>query len=248
MTLSPIALIFDSSSSNNEGSSPVALGALEAHGFQAIECSDLTQLTQQARLHTQADRRMLVVLAAETTENCAIANYLRTLHPDLGILAMSDKTDESNLIRLLQSGVDNTCARDASAALVTSILFRMLARAGQRPVVAAARQSTDASVDGRWSLVEQDWVISSPEGQRISLTTGERAFLVALFNAPEHRASHADLIAAVNQAYDALHESARRQSRLSVMVSRLRAKCNQHNIDLPLKSLHRWGYMFSGQL
>ncbi|MBP6019748.1 MAG: hypothetical protein KA735_09665 [Burkholderiaceae bacterium] len=198
-------------------------------------------------MHTLPDRHVMAVLAAETAENCATANYLRTLHPDLGILAMSEKTDDSSLIRLLQSGVDNTCARDASAALVTTILFRMLARAGQRPP-APTPPSTEISATGRWSLSDQDWVINSPEGQRISLTTGERAFLVTLLNAPEHRASHADLIAAINLAYDALPESDRRQSRLSVMVSRLRTKCHQHDVDLPLKSVHRWGYMFSGQL
>ncbi len=245
MTLSPIALIFEPSPLDSDGSGPLA--SLEAHGFQAIRCSGLTQLTQQARLHAQADRPMLAILAAETTENCATANYLRTVHPGLGILAMSDKADESSLIRLLQSGADNTCPRDASAALVTTILFRMVARTEQR-LPAATPQTTETLANDRWSLTDQDWVICSPEGRRISLTTGERAFLVTLLNAPEHRASHADLIAAINLAYDALPESDRRQSRLSVMVSRLRSKCNQHGIQLPLKSVHRWGYMFSGQL
>lgn len=103
-------------------------------------------------------------------------------------------------------------------------------------------------VNGSWSFADQDWMIVNPKGQRIFLTTGERAFLVTLLNAPDQRASHADLIAAVCSAYHALPEANRRQGRLSVLVSRLRAKCIQHNIDLPLKSVHRWGYMFSGRV
>ncbi|NYT65727.1 winged helix-turn-helix domain-containing protein [Alcaligenaceae bacterium] len=245
--LSPITLIFESSIPDNAGASPVALESLEAHGFQTIRCADLTQLTQQARLHALPNRRILVILAAEIAENCVTANYLRTLHPNLGILAMSDSADESSLIRLIQSGVDNTCTKDASVALVVTILFRMLARVGQCVPAAIPQPVSAAPETGSWFLSEQDWVMVSPEGKRIPLTTGERAFMLALLNAPDHRVPHADLIAAVNQAYDDLSEPDHRQNRLSVLVSRLRAKCNQHNVKLPLKSVHRWGYMFSGQ-
>lgn len=248
VTLSPLALIYDSTEKNDF--LPEGLLGLESHGIATTLCGSLAELTQQLRLNVLPSHRMLAVLAGETVENCTVANSLRALYPDLSILALADKRDESGLIRLMQSGVDNTCARDASPALVTAILFRMLARSGLGlPLPASAnQQSVEMAKQGRWSLTEQNWVLVNPAGRRIPLTTGERAFLVALLKAPKQRASHADLISAVSLAYDALPETDRRQSRLSVMVSRLRAKCKQHDIDLPLKSVHRWGYMFSGPL
>src|SRR5690606_28199266 len=110
-------------------------------------------------------------------------------------------------------------------------------------VSAAARAAAGASAV--WSLPEQAWILASPEGKRIALTTGERAFLMALLAAPNQRAAHADLISAVNEAYKQESVSAL-QSRLSVLVSRLRRKCAEHGAGLPLKSVHNWGYMFTG--
>lgn len=243
MKLNPVVLLFDPALPP-KGDSHALLLSLQTHGFETTQCSSVLQVIQQMRqtAHTVA-QPSLMLLTADADENCTVANYVRTLYPDLGIVAVSDNNDDKSLIRLLQSGVDNICSRQASDALVAATLFRILARMGQSGDTKPVSQATPGEF---WTLSDQDWVLISPEGHRIPLTTGERAFIVTLLNAPDLRASHNELIAAINQAYDAAPDSDRRQSRLSVLVSRLRTKFDRYNTELPLKSVHRWGYMFSG--
>ncbi len=243
MKLNPVVLLLDPALSP-KGDTQALLLSLQTQGFETTQCSSIPQVIQQMRqtVHTTA-QPSLMLLTGDAEANCTAANYVRTLYPDLGIVAVSEDNHDKSLIRLLQSGVDNICSRQASGALVAATLFRVLARMGQAGHTQPAPQVTSGEF---WVLSDQDWVLTSPEGHRIPLTTGERAFIVTLLNAPDLRASHNELIAAINQAYDAAPDSDRRQSRLSVLVSRLRTKFDRYNTELPLKSVHRWGYMFSG--
>jgi DNA-binding response OmpR family regulator len=217
------------------------LAELEAHGLTVSQCTDMPQLYSAARQAVERAKACAVLLASGHSENCVVAAQLRTLYPSLGVVAITPSSLEAVWLQALQSGVDHICPASAPPQLLAAILFRLLWRLD----VAAA--SVAASGHAVWSLVEHGWILASPEGQRIPLTTGERAFLTALIAAPNQRAAHADLINAVNDAY-ALESAAAMQSRISVLVSRLRRKCAEHGVGLPLKSVHNWGYMFTGAL
>jgi DNA-binding response OmpR family regulator len=121
--------------------------------------------------------------------------------------------------------------------LFLTLLFRLSSRVNR-----ACWQLPPAQ--GGWRLDEQAWVLVDPAGMRVPLTTGERAFMLTLFNAPERRAKHADLIAAID-AGSASASHATSRARLGVLVGRMRQKFTQHGSALPLKSVHRWGYMFA---
>lgn len=216
------------------------ISELESHGLSVSYCADMPQLYRTTRQSTDAGATTAAVLSATHSQNCIVAAHLRALHPLLGIVALTDSDSEASLLQCLQSGVDHFCPVRASSQLLSAILFRLLWRLD---VSAAARAA--AGLNAVWSLPEQAWILASPEGKRIALTTGERAFLMALMTAPNQRAAHAELILAVNNAY-ALESAASLQSRLSVLVSRLRRKCAEQGVGLPLKSVHNWGYMFTG--
>ncbi|MCL7660209.1 helix-turn-helix domain-containing protein, partial [Klebsiella pneumoniae] len=85
--------------------------------------------------------------------------------------------------------------------------------------------------------------LEGPQSCSLPLTTAERAFLLYLTKQPEMRASYADLIRSVDpQSCDLPVRVS--QARLGVLVSRLRRKLqNRHGLELPVKALHKWGYM-----
>jgi hypothetical protein len=58
------------------------------------------------------------------------------------------------------------------------------------------------------------------------------------------RASHDVLTVAVNAAYGAAGKS-RQVRQLGLLVSRMRRKCEDQGVILPLHSVHGWGYMFA---
>ncbi|TCT01482.1 hypothetical protein EDC26_12417 [Paralcaligenes ureilyticus] len=98
-----------------------------------------------------------------------------------------------------------------------------------------------------WALVDQGWVLSGPDGSRVDLTTGERAFLQTLFLTPDLRARRADLMDAIDISYAAA-VGAGKGTRLGLLVSRMRRKFQARGVVLPLRAVHGFGYMFAGKI
>lgn len=245
MSPAPYIVMF---SPSEKGMSPsdhkIRLAELQASGLDVLQCESASALYAEVQNKFQQSSSVVAMLAGSHTENCAAATYLHAMHPSVGIAATVDSVDEALAIQLLQSGVDNMCSRSASTPLLVAMLCRLLARVSRQDV---SHVLPAAAAPKGWSLQDQGWVLVSPEGIRISLTTGERAFLTTLVGASDMCATHEQLLEAVNNSY-AHGESSARPGRLGVLVSRLRRKFTQRNIEMPLKSVHNWGYMFTGQV
>ena len=122
---------------------------------------------------------------------------------------------------------------------------------GGQPPAGAPRSPQDAA-SASWRLEDSGWTLAGPRGDRLRLTTSERAFMSRLLAAPARRLSRGDLVASLGKAQ---RPSAGAQDgepgRVSaslrgvdVMVCRLRRKAHKQGIDLPVRAVYRWGYMF----
>ncbi|ARP85709.1 hypothetical protein CAL13_05445 [Bordetella genomosp. 9] len=96
----------------------------------------------------------------------------------------------------------------------------------------------------RWRLREGGWTLVSPHGQRLALTTLERKFMIALFEAPKRSLPRNDVGILTTGRGDANGKSTSPRG-VDVMVSRLRRKAQAVGMPLPLRSVRRWGYMFT---
>jgi DNA-binding response OmpR family regulator len=99
----------------------------------------------------------------------------------------------------------------------------------------------------RWRLREGGWTLVSPQGQRLALTTLERKFISALFAAPSRSLARGDLSALAPSGGESGDHPASSPRGVDVMVSRLRRKAQAMGMPLPLRSVRRWGYMFTEQ-
>lgn len=113
--------------------------------------------------------------------------------------------------------------------------------------IRGARPEPGGQDSPRWSLRDQGWSLVSPDGKTLSLTTAEREFMTCLLSSPDHRMARSQLYAQT-RAYsgNALTASGTESRGLDVMVSRLRRKAQMNGMRLPLRSVRRWGYMFTG--
>jgi len=86
-----------------------------------------------------------------------------------------------------------------------------------------------------WRLSPKDRTLEAPSGMKTALTPWEGRFLAALFAHPRHRL-----------AYEALKEEGRAAPprTLPTLVSRLRRKCRESCMDLPLQVERGVGYVF----
>jgi DNA-binding response OmpR family regulator len=115
------------------------------------------------------------------------------------------------------------------------------------PLHMDAMPAGELSAACRWRLQEGGWTLVSPQGQRLALTTLERKFISALFAAPSRSLARGDLSALAPSGGEGGDHPASSPRGVDVMVSRLRRKAQAMGMPLPLRSVRRWGYMFTEQ-
>src|SRR5450830_1704072 len=102
----------------------------------------------------------------------------------------------------------------------------------ERPVQAPPRT---------WSLALKDWVLSSPEGRSLPLTTHEFLFVQHLVQAQGQPVSKRDLS---DKLFGARAQNG--SERLNLLVTRLRKKATEALGEaLPIKTLYQIGYAFT---
>lgn len=225
--------------------------ALRQRGFSVCVFDDFAPLSDALERRDATNRGWPGLLCLTGTLNglTALTLRLRMSYPRLGILLLSDWS-ESALLQALQSGADSLLPISATPELLGCYAYSMFRR--QLPVTMVAnKRPTDL-----WRLEQNGWALCSPAGKRFSLTSAERSFFDCLLRHPERQATHAQLLQAIDErgglAPDNTPASQHSYSmaevnRLGVLVSRLRRKFERDATDLPIRSIHNWGYMFSAE-
>ncbi|MFJ1299652.1 winged helix-turn-helix domain-containing protein [Pseudomonadota bacterium AL_CKDN230030165-1A_HGKHYDSX7] len=236
-----------------EGPGRHRLGAwLSRSGFEVRECGEVAALFP---LHA-AHRCAFVVLAAPHADILIAAARLRTLHPGLGIVAITRAVPAEMRVQLLLCGVDSCLDRDASEREVAAVL-QALARRWSSPLADAFGRAVAGAVGAHevvpaagppaggnsWRLQDDGWVLVSPNNCRLALSGSERALVGALMQAPTQRLSRHQLMDAVDVRPG--HSGTARLRYVDVLVCRLRRKAAGQDLRLPIRAVHGWGYMFS---
>ncbi|KDC20356.1 transcriptional regulatory protein, C-terminal domain protein [Bordetella bronchiseptica F-1] len=232
-------------------------------GFKIRACTELIEVYDNCAAHACP----LVILSAPLADIHIAAARLRAIDRRVGIIAMEAFADSESRIRTLLCGADACLPTDVNglelAAVLQALLRRIVALAPQ-PETAELARSPDPGIDigmealalepamappdSKWHLTNQGWTLVSPGGRTLGLTTGEREFLSRLMRAPERKISREALIADDLSAPGGGDQGAQRSRFVDVMISRLRRKAAHHQMPLPIRALHGWGYMFAAEV
>ncbi|CAB3928802.1 response regulator transcription factor [Achromobacter deleyi] len=217
--------------------------ALAGMGFSPRCCEDSNGLF---RLF-QARRTPLLVMEAELTDLCMAVAGLRAMDTTAGIVAVSTFDSPENRILGLHCGADACFQPDVATAEIAAALQALVRRVpitGRRPHDPDLRPPHTAPADGngKWQFQDAAWTLVSPRGTRLALTQAERDFLLKLTTSPDKRLPRGDLPPGDPQAG---RESVRRTD---VVVSRLRRKAQETNMELPIRTVWGWGYAFTGDI
>ena len=224
--------------------------ALSRHGYRLCHCPDTAAL--RLNLGRELDRAartkdpVLAVLAASAPMNRSAASILSAA-PQVGVLAVIDACDDTTLATTLQLGVDIWCPRACSSEILALSLHGLKRRLERcqstsrtRDVVPERSAAPDA-----WTLKDQGWVLATPAGELVRLTSAERQFVLHLVQQTDQAASHAELLQTLGHPP---RDSVAARSTLGVLVSRLRRKVATHGAELPIRSMHNRGYMFTAEI
>lgn len=223
--------------------------ALAENGYRFRHCPDTAALRFQLRLELELAAHtkdpVMAVLAASAPLNRSAAGILAAV-PHVGVLASIDSCDDATLAATLQSGVDIWCPRGCSPQVLALSLHGLRRRLERRPASVASKGAPQASSEaGPWALKGQGWMLQTPAGQLVRLTSAERQFVLGLAQQSDQAASHAQLLQTLGRDQP---DSIAARSTLGVLVSRLRRKVAVHGVELPIRSIHNQGYMFTSDI
>ncbi|CAB3926666.1 response regulator transcription factor [Achromobacter anxifer] len=217
--------------------------ALAEMGFSPRPCEDSNNLF---RLF-QARRTPLLVMEAELSDLCMAVAGLRAMDTTAGIVAVSTFDTPENRILGLHCGADVCLQSDVGTAEIAAALQALVRRIpapGRRAADAEPRPAPAAAGEaaGKWQFHDAAWTLVSPQGARLALTLAEREFLLKLTASADKRLPRADP--------PGLDPQGGRDSmrRTDVVVSRLRRKAQELNVELPIRTVWGWGYAFTGEI
>jgi len=206
---------------------PHLSSALAAMGWSVRDCTAIGLLGTLA----VARPPQVLVLEGPATDLCTLASLVRFAVPQAALIVLADDSDIESRIAALDAGADASCPLQVDVRELAA-MGRALGR------VRGGGRALALETPG-WCLASGGRVLAGPRGQRLPLTLTESAFFVRLFAAPGYRLPREQLIALPPGPRGA--HSARS---VDVMVSRLRAKAQRLEVELPLLAVRQWGYIF----
>lgn len=168
---------------------------------------------------------------------------LRNDFGSLGIVAVQSGLSASARVQLLLTGADACLALDVQVPELMAWCHAVRRRNVYAAVDSAQAMEEVPEPSGlqEWILRDKGWTLVAPNGVGLELTHSERQLMDAFIRHADARFSREDLMrdkglaASDSRAVDSL-------------ISRLRRKASQAGVALPIKSVHGWGYTFTGKL
>lgn len=168
----------------------------------------------------------------------SVATRLRALHA-VGIVMLTGRAALEDRVRGLEGGADIYMTKPVDLLELSSVI-RSLARRMRLSRGTPAASGADRATQS-WSLQDGGWILVSPDGVSLHLSSQERLFLNALIEASGNVVSRQ----ALSELFSPTNPSEFELRRIDVLVSRLRAKAQSSGMKLPVLSVRGQGYVFA---
>lgn len=170
-----------------------------------------------------------------------IAQHVRATQPQVGIIILSARSKVSDRLIGLGRGADCYLVKPVDfQELIANVEAVWRRLGGSKPGGESEFPSGSLSAPS-WLLDRERWLLITPEGQELKLTSKEFAFVRCLVQAAGELVSKANLAEALSG--NALEYD---YHRIDVMLSRLRKKGMQIiGESLPVKTIQSYGYAFT---
>ena len=187
---------------------------------------------------------VLLDLGLPGEDGLSVASLLKS-RPEVGVIILSARDSLDDRLAGMRAGADRYLVKPVNllelAANIDATASRLAPRTAVDPagsLVAATRPVAKAAC---WVLAMKDWVLSSPQGKCLQLTTHEFMFLQQLLRADGQPVPKRDLS---THLFGARAQNG--AERLNLLLTRLRKKAAEaFSEPLPVKTLHQIGYAFT---
>ena len=205
---------------------------LRLEGFDVTDCGTAAAFMEAAG----KDRFKVAIIDIGLPDRSGydLSRYVRT-YTDMGIIILTARTGIDNKIQGFSSGADYYFSKPVDTRELCATLTNMLARMAAR---SPAKGDQD-DLDNSWTFNAKGWLLTSPDGVEIRLTTKESEFLRLLEPHGDDGAQKEYILAELGYLSDAPYGS----RALGVMITRLRKKIREQAGETELiNTIHGFGY------
>jgi len=177
-------------------------------------------------------------LALPDQDGLVISQFIRS-NSAMRILMLTARTSVEDRLAGYESGADVYLLKPVDFRELAASLENLFSRLDDSQGVGPSPVSRDEPDKVQWRLSREDWLLLSPQGESVKLTSKEYLFLSALTAEPGGIVSREELL---NTLCYTPNESGNRS--LESLVYRLRKKISS-SLDTPIKTASGSGYTFT---
>lgn len=187
---------------------------------------------------------VLLDLGLPGEDGLSVASLLKS-RPEVGVIILSARDSLDDRLAGMRAGADRYLVKPVNllelAANIDATASRLAPRTAVDPAGSLVAATIPVAKAACWVLAMKDWVLSSPQGKCLQLTTHEFMFLQQLLRADGQPVSKRDLS---THLFGARAQNG--AERLNLLLTRLRKKAAEaFSEPLPVKTLHQIGYAFT---
>ena len=187
---------------------------------------------------------VLLDLGLPGEDGLSVASLLKS-RPEVGVIILSARDSLDDRLAGMRAGADRYLVKPVNllelAANIDATASRLAPRTAVDPAGSLVAATFPVAKASCWVLAMKDWVLSSPQGKCLQLTTHEFMFLQQLLRADGQPVPKRDLS---THLFGARAQNG--AERLNLLLTRLRKKAAEaFSEPLPVKTLHQIGYAFT---
>lgn len=190
------------------------------------------------KLHSRPTDIVLVDLGLPGEDGFSVIDYLKTLG-GTGLIVVTARGHHKDKLRGLNLGADLYLIKPVNFAELSSAIDGLWQRMQQHLTDNVNYSETEPS--GYWQLVATQQVLIAPGGEKLELSAQEYRLLNTLGLSSGEVFTKEALFHLLYQ-----HEDLLDTHRIDVILSRLRKKCKEKAISLPVRSIFGKGLVFVG--
>lgn len=217
---------------------------LKLNGYDITGVGSAMEFYQH--LATQQYALAIIDLGLPDQNGLVLTEYLK-INTDIRIIILTARANLEDKIAGYDSGADiyllkNVDFREIMAS-IASVLRRFDVDFPNAQKYSEADLVAKEQKPRQWKLVRGEWLLLTPDGQKIRLTSKEFDFLMVLSSSQQQVIARDEILKALDYPDNELRGGA-----LEALVHRLRRKTAICNDDSPIKTTHGVGYCFTADI
>ncbi len=171
-----------------------------------------------------------------------LAEYVRN-NTDIWIIMLTARSTLDDKLAGLKSGADFYLVKPVDCSELVATIANLFARLDETPAVSEQELQGEVDTLAQWKLESNRWILITPKGDSIKLTSKEFEFIASLSLRSNTIVARRDILKILDYALTDQASHA-----LESMIYRLRKKIEDAGCEFPVKTSHGTGYCLSADI